>query len=642
MAQGQALHAPPEGRLNAPLDPSAKCRPGAATTRPQRVAGRPRGSASEAPLNGLSAPFVLLEDRLAGSPARLYRNPVSIVRCDEPAGVERAFGLIERGLAQGLHAAGLFSYELGYALEPKLAPLLPEPRDIPLLWFGLFERAEALAAERLDAAFAELGPPPPITGARAGHDRAAHVDKVRRILALIAAGDLYQVNLTFPMRFRYAGDPLALYGALRAAQPVAHAGLLSLGDRTILSVSPELWIETADRRAVTRPMKGTAARGADPRADLAARDGLAADPKQRAENLMIVDLLRNDLARISEPGSVRVPALFTVETYPSFHTLTSTVTARLRPSKALREQIAALFPCGSIVGAPKVRAGQVIRDLEPEPRGAYTGGLGAIAPSGDVSFNVAIRTAVIASDGEGRFGVGGGVVADSDPDAEYDEALLKARVLTDLAADYQLIETFRWTRPDGFVRLRNHLDRLATSAARLGFDFDRAATEADLARLARTWSSQSADRRVRAVLARGGGLSLAGEPIAAAEPRTLRVGVADRPLDAADPFLRHKTTRREVHEDAFARAAARGLDETLLLNRRGGIADGSRNSVFAEIGGRLVTPPLCGGALPGVLRSCLIAEGRAMERTLGLEDLRHASRWFLGNSLHGLRPAILA
>ena len=388
-------------------------------------------------------------------------------------------------------------------------------------------------------------------------------------------------------------------------------------------------------------MKGTAARGADIRHDAEAMATLAADPKQRAENLMIVDLLRNDLSRISLPKSVATPRLFAVETYPTFHALTSTVTATLRSNVGLRERLAALFPCGSIVGAPKIRAAEVIRDCETTARGVYTGAIGAIAPNGDMTFNVAIRTAVIDANGEGRYGVGGGIVADSDPDAEYEEAHLKGRVLADLATDYSLIETFRWSSSAGFVRLERHLDRLAASAPRLDFAFDRDQAATALARAATDWSLTPSDRRVRAVLARDGVLAITAEVAAAAAAHPLRLGVAETRLDAADPFLRHKTTRREVHEAAFAAAVGQGLDEVLLLNRRDLVADAARNSVFVEIDGKLVTPALRQGALPGVLRGLLLDNGRAIEGEVTLDDLRRAKTCFLGNSLHGLRPARL-
>ncbi|HEX4179526.1 MAG TPA: aminodeoxychorismate synthase component I [Caulobacteraceae bacterium] len=588
-------------------------------------------------------PFVLLEDRLdRRRPARLFRDPATIVRCDRPDQVEGALRRIEAGLGAGLHAAGFLAYELGYALEPRLGRRMPEGRTVPLIWMGLFPPPRTLDPDALDAAFAALGPPPPIGEFTPGHDRAAHVAKVRRVLELIQAGDIYQANLTFQVRFRCPADPLALYGALRARQPVAHGGVIAMEDgTTVLSLSPELFVEAAGDRATTRPMKGTAARLPDPGADADAKAALAADPKQRAENLMIVDLLRNDLARISAAGSVRVPALFTLETYPTFHTLTSTVTARPRPGLGLKDKLAALFPCGSVVGAPKIRAAEIIHDLELGPRGIYTGAIGAIAPEGDMRFNVAIRTAVITAEGQGSYGVGGGVVADSDPDAEYDEALLKARVLTDLGADYGLIETFRWARDGGFQRLGRHLDRLGASAAALGFAFDRSKTESRLAHAARGWTALAGDRRVRLLLSRDGALAITDQA-AAAMARPLTLGVARDRLDPGDPFLRHKTTRREVHERAFAEAEAAGLDEAVLLDRRGQVADGSRNSLFAEIGGRLVTPPLAAGALPGVLRAELIEQGRAVEGELDLDRLARADRLFIGNSLHGLRAARLA
>ena len=598
------------------------------------------GLETAGPLSELTTPFVLLEDRLnRGAAAQLYRDPVSVVRCDDVDAVDEGLEAIEAGLARGLHAAGFLAYELGYALEPSLTGLMPQARDIPLLWFGLFPEPRPLSAAALDAAFAELGPPAPITDLAAGHDRATHGAKAREILRLIRAGDIYQANLTFPMSFRYAGAPLGLYGALRTRQPVAHGGVVALGERTILSVSPELFVEISGGRATARPMKGTAAREDEARADAGAARRLAADPKERAENLMIVDLIRNDLSRISDVGTVRTPALFSVETYPTFHALTSTITARPRRGLRLRQTLAALFPCGSIVGAPKIRAGQVIRTLEDGPRGVYTGAIGVIRPGGDMALNVAIRTAVIAADGAGTYGVGGGIVADSDPNAEYDEALLKARVLSDLTADYGLIETLRWSAGGEFVRLPAHLDRMAASASRLGFAFDRAAAERDLATLARRWLDAPGDRRVRALLASDGALTVTAEPLAAPPALPLQVGLATDRLDPGDPFLRHKTTRREVHERAFASAAARGLDEALLLNRDGAVADASRNSVFAEIDGQLVTPPVSDGALPGVLRAALIVEALAVEDPLSLDDLRGAQRWFLGNSLHGLRPA---
>lgn len=580
-------------------------------------------------------PFVLLEDRASiDAGGRLFTDPVENVRCDDLAAVEVGLERIQSGLDQGLHAAGFLAYEAWPALERAscLGRGLAPPS--PLLWFGLFAGFEAIPGSVLDGLFGDLAPPPPIEDVRLGHSREQHVAKVLAAKTLIAAGDAYQVNLTFPIRFRFAGHPLALYAALRAKQPVAHGGVVALGESTVLSVSPELFVSVEGGRAVTRPMKGTAARGTDVAADCEARERLAADPKQRAENLMIVDLLRNDLSRVCQVGSVQVPALFNVETYPTFHALTSTVTGDLRPDARLRDILEALFPCGSVVGAPKIRAGEIIAELEGEGRGPYTGALGAVGPDCDLEFNVAIRTAVLGADGEGRFGVGGGIVADSDPDAEYEEALLKGRVLTDLAEDFQLIETLRWT-PAGYVRLGGHLARLTRSAELLGFAADRRSIESQVRQAALAWQG-GADRRVRLLLHRDGSLVISDSEIDEEPERALRLGVFDQALDTGDPFLRHKTTRRFVHEAASAAAAVAGFDEMVLLNRSGNVADCARNSIFVEHEGVLLTPPVHAGALLGVLRADLIAQGVAHEAELGLEDLR-ARPMLIGNSLRGLR-----
>lgn len=586
----------------------------------------------------LRPPCVLLEDRGGAGQALLFADPVEVVEAREPSEIAGAFARIEAGLARGLHAAGFLSYELGYAFEPRLAGLLPGGRSLPLLWFGLFEAPRSIAPAALDRSFAAQCPPP-LEALAFGLDEAGHAAAVQRVLDYLHAGDAYQVNLTFPIRFRYRGDPLALYGALRAGQPVAHGGLVATGEAGILSVSPELFIETSGGRAITRPMKGTAARGIDAEADEAAKAALHADPKQRAENLMIVDLLRNDLGRISETGSVAVPALFSVETYPGFHTLTSTVTSQLRPGLSLLEQMQALFPCGSVTGAPKLRAMEIIRELETAPRDLYTGSIGMIAPNGDLSFNVTIRTATLLPGGEGVYGVGGGIVVDSRPAEEYAECRLKAKVLTDLAGDYGLIETLRWS--GGYIWLPLHLERLAASATALGFQFDR---ERALGQLSEVEASFPAgeERRVRCELHRDGALQVSTAAMPAAADGPVRIALAGQRVDAGDPFLRHKTTRRALYERAFAEAAAQDCDDALVLNRQGFVTETSRSNIFVERDGALLTPPLEHGLLPGVLRRELIATGAAREVPLRLEDLNHAVRWFVGNSLRGLQIARLA
>lgn len=591
----------------------------------------------------LAPPFVLLEDRLGASPSgRLYSRPVEIVHCDTPQSVKDGLERLEAGLARGLHAAGFLAYELGYVLEPRLRPLMPSERRDPLVHMGLFRPPLVISGEDLDSFFSQLGPPRPLSDVQPGHDRAMHIRKAERVLEFIRDGDIYQANLTFPLNFRHGGDPLRLYAALRVRQPTAHGGVVALGDGWTLSVSPELFIRVESGRLESRPMKGTIARGLTPEADGNAVKALLSDPKQRSENIMIVDLIRNDLARISQPGSVSVPHLLTVESYPDLHTLTSTVAAQIRPGLSLRERLAAIFPCGSIVGAPKIRAAEVLRELEGEARGVYTGALGAFAPGGDLDLSVAIRTARIREDGSGAYGVGGGIVIDSDPSAEYDEARLKGRALEYLAQDYGLIETFRWSCVGGFVRLDRHLERVERSATALGFAFDRQAAEDELVARGAAWTGGVHDRRVRMLLSRSGRLDITCEPTSPMADGPIRLAVASSRLDAGDPFLRHKTTRRRVYDAAAAQGKAAGCDEALLLNLTGKIADASRHSVFAALDGRLVTPPLDSGALAGVLRAAMLDDGQAIEAELTMNVLRRAEALFVGNSLNGLRPALLA
>ena len=370
--------------------------------------------------------MILSENGPGGGPA-LFDAPGRIIRAETADEVAPALAALDAARAAGLWAAGFLSYETGYALEPRLAGLMPSRRSLPLLAFGLYGSPLAagavLARAGAEAAGARLSPATPDWSA------AEHAAAMARVLDYIGAGDIYQTNLTMQMRAAFAGTPLGLYGALRARQPVGHGALVALPDCPVLvSRSPELFFSTnADGVIETRPMKGTAPRASNPAHDAALRLELQQSVKNRAENLMIVDLLRNDISRVCAVGSVRVPELYTVESYVTVHQMVSRVTGRLRPGTQPSALLRALFPCGSVTGAPKIRAMEIIRELEPTPRGAYCGSIGWLGPDGSSAFNVAIRTLTLADDGTASFGVGGGIVADSTPEGEYEEALWKAR-----------------------------------------------------------------------------------------------------------------------------------------------------------------------------------------------------------------------
>jgi para-aminobenzoate synthetase/4-amino-4-deoxychorismate lyase len=562
------------------------------------------------------APVVFLDDATPGR-ERLTRfvGALGVIRADGPDEVPGAFAAIERARADGHHVAGYFSYELGYLLERRLRPLLPAARAAPLLWFGIFERMEEGCLEAQGRAYA--GP------LRHEWDAQGYHRRFERVRRYIADGDIYQANLSFRSRFAFAGDARALYARLRARSNAAYGAFVDDGERQILSLSPELFFALdADGRLMAKPMKGTIARGADPVSDAAARAGLAASEKDRAENLMIVDLLRNDLGRIAEIGSVGVDELFSVETYPTLHTMVSTVRARLKPGADVATIVRALFPCGSVTGAPKIRAMEIISELEASPRGLYCGAIGHFAPDGAARFNVAIRTLTI-SGGAGELGIGGAVVQDSTSRGEYEECLLKARYYEAARVPLELIETLRWSSGEGFVRLERHLDRMARSASYFGIAFDRA-------RLVLPGGADE-DLRIRIALNEAGEFAITAASLGPPQPRWT-YAISPRRMQSSDALARHKTNWRE-HLEPMP-----GVDETIFLNERGEIAEGSRSTVFVRRRGVLLTPPLSAGILDGCLRGEALEAGECREAVLMPEDLA-GGEVFLGNSLRGLIAA---
>ncbi len=582
--------------------------------------------------------FVLLDDSLSeGGTSLLFAQPEHVVVAREPAEVAAALDDIGAGLAQGLHAAGFLSYELGYLFEDRLTPLIPPGRTQPLIWMGLFAAPETIGSRDVPAWLdARIAGTHAVTDKGLSIARRDYVDRFDRCIDYIATGDVYQINLTLKHRFDLEGDPLSLYRELRSRQRVKYGALIGADDFRVLSMSPELFFRRDGRHLFARPMKGTAPRGRTPDEDVRLTQDLHSDDKQRAENLMIVDLLRNDLGRIAEIGTVHVTDLFTVETYRTVHQMTSGIEARLREGVSLRDTLRALFPCGSITGAPKVRAMEIIRELETEPRGVYCGAIGRIAPNGDAQFNVAIRTLWIDADGKGEMGIGSGIVADSRADSEFEECLLKARFLTGRRDPFELIETIRWTKGEGLYLLDRHMQRLAASAAHFGFRFDEGTIRATLH--TKTAKLEGEAAMVRLLLSEDGAAKITASEIVLPTAETVwRYVVSDMRIDRSDPFFYHKTTRRQFYDREWERQRAlTGADEVLFLNRQGELAEGSRTNLFVERGGVLLTPPISSGLLAGTLRAELLASGRASEAILRMQDLADADAVWLGNSVRGL------
>ena len=611
---------------------------------------------------GQRTPFVLLDDARpnsaggAGSAdALLYEAPRAIFAAHRPNEVEAVLAAARTAqAAQGGSLAGYLAYEAGLALEPRLAAQAAARSGAagPLVWLGLFDAPTAIPAAEVPAwlaahaaGSARIGPLEPQLSP------GGYAAAFAALREAIMAGDIYQANLTYPLAGSYRGDPLALYASLRGAAAAGYGGVIFDGSHWLLSLSPELFFALDGDAAKVKPMKGTRPRMSDPAADAAAAAELSASAKDRAENLMIVDLMRNDLARVAEPGSVEVEAPFAIESYPTVHQMVSTVRARLAPGKGAMDLIAALFPCGSITGAPKIRAMELLTQAERDARGPYCGAIGRIdapdaAGTAHAAFNVAIRTLRLTpiENGQGTavLGIGSAVVADSQSDAERRECEVKAGFVRRMGPDRaapacDLIETMRFEPDSGIALIELHLARMKASAAALGFAFDRHAARNAIQALC---FELEAPAKVRLLLARSGATALEVSPLPPVFAAPLACIALPNPLDPGDWRLAHKTSDRGFYEDALAAARRLGAGEALLVRADGLVTEGSFTSVFVEgADGLLVTPPAQLGLLPGVLRASLIETARAREAALTLDDIAAAAaegRLWLGNAVRGL------
>jgi para-aminobenzoate synthetase / 4-amino-4-deoxychorismate lyase len=583
-------------------------------------------------------------DDLTGTePSFRLVEPAGVLEARRPAEVPEVLDAAEAAAGRGLWVAGYVAYEGAPGLDPVLrvreaAPSWPFAA-MPLAWFALFEGRQetALPQPPVDAQGDDPGAWTPSI------DRGVYDAAIDRIRAAIAAGDTYQVNFTLQMLATLRGDARGLYRDLCFAQRGRYAAYLDLGRFRVVSASPELFFRIDGERITTRPMKGTAPRGRWPAEDEAARAALTGSVKDRAENAMIVDLLRNDLGRIARDGGVRWSDVFEAERFETVWQLTSTVEADLRPGTTLVEVFRALFPSGSVTGAPKVRTMELIAALEDAPRGVYCGTVGYLAPgraSGPrARFNVAIRTVVCDADaGSAAYGVGGGITWDSRAASEYDEVVAKARVLTARRPEFRLLESLRFEPGSGYRRLAEHLARLGASASYFGYAFDERAVRRALDEVA----GRAADRpsKVRLLLDRRGRVETGAAPLVASDG-PVRVAVdRDHPVDPADPMLFHKTTLRERYDDAALRYA--DADDVILLNTRGEVTESTRANVGVRIGGRWYTPSLDSGLLPGCERGALVRDGTLTERVILLDEMFDAEAVALLSSVRPWRDAVVA
>jgi para-aminobenzoate synthetase/4-amino-4-deoxychorismate lyase len=570
---------------------------------------------------------VLVRDAASGRWLQ-FSHPREIVTAFTLADVAPGLDRVEQAVTQGgLYAAGFVSYEAAPAFDPALT--VKGGGGFPLLWFGLYD-----GVQEVDLPAPAPGPDPGKADWQASVEFAEFEGNVKRIKDLIRNGDTYQVNYTYRFSTTLATELWDYFLHLVAAQEAPYGAYVDTGEWIIGCASPELFFRLDGDHIVCRPMKGTAARGLTLAQDRAQAETLRASEKEQAENVMIVDMVRHDLGRVAEIGSVTVPRLFEVEKYPTVWQMTSTIEART--SATLGDIFRALFPPASITGAPKVRTMEVIAELEAFPRRIYTGTIGFIAPGRRAQFNVAIRTMLLnRQTRHAEYGVGGGITWGSQPEAEWQECRDKARILTARVPAFSLLETMLWTAEEGYALLERHLERLTQSALYFGFAVDLPAVRLELeslaARLART------RQKVRLLVTKEGRITLEAEALPVADAAPQRVVVAPGPADSSNPFLYHKTTNRGLYE--AARSAYPGYDDVLLLNEKGEVTESTIANLAVEMEGKLCTPPIECGVLPGTLRADLLERGALIERCITVGEMLRSPRVFLLNSVRGMYRA---
>jgi para-aminobenzoate synthetase/4-amino-4-deoxychorismate lyase len=545
----------------------------------------------------------------------------------QPSEVVRVLETATEAARQGTWAAGFVTYEAAPAFDPALQT--HPASDLPLAWFGLF------AHHRVHDRFAApLDQPPPPCAWTPGVTADQHRRAVTRIRDFISAGDTYQVNYTFRLRTTLQEAPQDFAARLFARQATGYAAFIEAPEFTFCSASPELFFARDDGHILCRPMKGTAPRGMTLQDDRLAAARLQQSEKDKAENIMIVDMVRNDLGRIARHGSVQVSCRFDIERYDTLWQMTSTVEAL--SAAPLPDIFRALFPSASVTGAPKVRTMQIIADLETAPRGIYCGSIGYLAPDGRASFNVAIRTVHIdPRTSAAAYGTGSGIVWDSNADNEYRECATKAMILNEDTRPFELLETIAWRPGDGYALLDAHLQRMGDSAEYFGYAFDASAVFVHLDTLALSFTEP---QRVRLLLDRAGAFHTSHEPLSPS-PQPLRLVLDSHPVDSTDRFLYHKTTRRAVYERARARHP--DADDVVLVNERGEITESTIANVAARLDGKWFTPPVACGLLPGVERAELLRAGRLRERVITREEFLRAEDIAIFNSVRDWMPCKL-
>ncbi len=559
----------------------------------------------------------------------VFRNPVLTERCSRTSELRELVSRAESHSEAGNWVVMMLSYEAAPAFDPSMPGR--ENTGFPHLCFAVYDSDPEEFIFSGKTSCDEIPELEPEVSPR------VYSSRVERILRYIYEGDIYQANYTFRMRSGPCSNPGELFQSLVNSHPVPYAAYFNGGDFQVLSISPELFLERTGSLISSLPMKGTVRRALSAREDIELARMLETDRKNRAENVMITDMVRNDLGRVCRPGSIYVDPLFRIDTYRTVHQMVSGVHGSLRNDTGLFDLLSATFPPASIVGAPKIRAMEIIRETEKSPRGIYTGSIGCISPGKDLLFNVAIRT-LCCTDRECSLGVGGGIVADSEPGDEWRESILKSRFVSFTEPEFDVLETMLYEKPEGIVDLDEHLQRAELSQKYFGRQWDREVVIEAMENL--TFPDKIRHARVRLLVSRDGSprAEYAELENAAWNGKRLRIMVSDKRMDSSDCFLYHKTTRRHIYDCEFRKAVSSGYDEVLFINEKGEITEGAISNLVLEKNGKYYTPPVSCGLLPGIWRNRMMRENNVEEKILYPEDLAEADRIIMGNSVRGPGP----
>jgi para-aminobenzoate synthetase/4-amino-4-deoxychorismate lyase len=575
----------------------------------------------------------------------LFFDPIAEFSASTPSDLKVAFVQMELYRKKGFFLVGYINYEATREQAHAKSSKQHDSKALVLQFYAFNEPLRVDPSDLDSALESQVESEPYIDNISLSETHERYLKNLKKIHQYIYDGETYQVNYTIRMSFELHGEVLSLYKTLRQRQAVEYSALLLLPNKSILSLSPELFIEKKASTLTSKPMKGTSSRGSTPELDAQVLKAMKADPKQRSENLMIVDLMRNDIGKLAKVGSMEVESLFQIQSFATLHQMISTVRGEVDSDISFQTIVDSLFPCGSITGAPKVRTMEIINELESTPRGIYTGAIGYITPNNDFTFSVPIRTIEFDNNSKlGNLGIGGGIIYESDAEQEWQECLLKAKFLTGINQDFSLIESFRLThKPFAIERYEQHLKRLQGSAQHFNFLFDAAMIKEQIETFTKTLNKQS-DHKVRLLLNAQGQINLSAEPLSRAEDECLRVCISERCIDASSPYRRHKTTRRTLYNQEYARCIDEGYYDVIFLNQKAQIAEASRHNIFIEKDGTLITPPTDSGALAGIFRQQLLndEQQKTALQPLYLSDLQAADKIFLTNSVRGIVEVTLA